>query len=69
MAMGIFEGHMARMADGFKAIRRLAADLDVHAILEKHLENAPDGTAIISYQNVFGHLQLPAFSEGFGPRL
>ncbi len=22
MAMGIFEGHMAKMADGFKAIRK-----------------------------------------------
>ncbi|HLF57073.1 MAG TPA: 2-oxoacid:acceptor oxidoreductase family protein [Thermoanaerobaculia bacterium] len=28
MAMGIFEGHMAKMADGFKAIRRAELELD-----------------------------------------
>ena len=27
MALGVFEGHMAKMADGFKAIRRAEAEL------------------------------------------
>ncbi len=27
MAMGLFEGHMAKMADGFKAIRRAELEL------------------------------------------
>lgn len=28
MAMGVFEGHMAKMADGFKAVRQAEAELD-----------------------------------------
>ncbi|HOS02097.1 MAG TPA: 2-oxoacid:acceptor oxidoreductase family protein, partial [Candidatus Hydrogenedentes bacterium] len=36
MAMGVFEGHMAKMADGFKAIRMTELELDGKYKPEKH---------------------------------
>lgn len=36
MAMGIFEGHMAKMADGFKAIRRAELELEGNYRPEEH---------------------------------
>ncbi len=38
MAMGIFEGHMARMAEGFKAIRKAELELDGKYDSKKHDE-------------------------------
>lgn len=36
MAMGIFEGHMARMAEGFKAVRMAEIELEAGFKAEKH---------------------------------
>ncbi len=38
MAMGIFEGHMAKMADGFKAVRMAEIELNGGYNKEKHEE-------------------------------
>lgn len=38
VAMGLFEGHMAKMADGFKAVRMAAMELDGEYLPEKHTD-------------------------------
>jgi hypothetical protein len=38
MAMGIFEGHMSRMADGFKAVRMAEIELNGGYNKQKHEE-------------------------------